>query len=63
MASRQDGPSFASRRLNGRAIGQFVIDKEIGKGSFAQVYMGWHKVRFYCFYRREWNSGGGRLEV
>ncbi|KHO00744.1 Serine/threonine-protein kinase [Metarhizium album ARSEF 1941] len=43
MASRQDGPSFGSRRLNGRAIGQFVIDKEIGKGSFAQVYMGWHK--------------------
>lgn len=44
MASRQDGPSFGSRRLNGRAIGQFVIDKEIGKGSFAQVYVGWHKV-------------------
>ncbi|EFY88904.1 Serine/threonine-protein kinase [Metarhizium acridum CQMa 102] len=43
MASRQDGPSFSSRRLNGRAIGQFVIDKEIGKGSFAQVYVGWHK--------------------
>ncbi|OAA44768.1 Serine/threonine-protein kinase [Metarhizium rileyi] len=43
MASRQDRPSFGSRRLNGRAIGQFVIDKEIGKGSFAQVYMGWHK--------------------
>ncbi|KAF5138656.1 Serine/threonine-protein kinase ATG1 [Metarhizium anisopliae] len=43
MASRQDGPSFGSRRLNGRAIGQFVIDKEIGKGSFAQVYVGWHK--------------------
>ncbi|KAL2018916.1 hypothetical protein VTK56DRAFT_10283 [Thermocarpiscus australiensis] len=26
------------------AIGQFVIDKEIGKGSFAQVYSGRHKV-------------------
>ena len=45
MASRQDGSSISSRRSNGRAIGQFVIDKEIGKGSFAQVYMGWHKVR------------------
>ncbi|KAK2605998.1 Serine/threonine-protein kinase [Conoideocrella luteorostrata] len=43
MASRHDGPSFGSRRGNGRALGQFVIDKEIGKGSFAQVYMGWHK--------------------
>ncbi|KAL2146052.1 hypothetical protein VTI28DRAFT_5391 [Corynascus sepedonium] len=26
------------------AIGNFVIDKEIGKGSFAQVYSGRHKV-------------------
>lgn len=43
MASRQDGPSSGSRRSNGRAIGQFIVDKEIGKGSFAQVYMGWHK--------------------
>jgi hypothetical protein len=25
-------------------IGNFVIDKEIGKGSFAQVYSGRHKV-------------------
>ena len=47
MASRQDGPSLSggSRKASGRSIGQFVIDKEIGKGSFAQVYMGWHKVR------------------
>lgn len=45
MASRQDGPSVGSRKLGGRSIGQFAIDKEIGKGSFAQVYMGWHKVR------------------
>ncbi|KAJ2969505.1 hypothetical protein NQ176_g8626 [Zarea fungicola] len=43
MASRQDGtPSHGSRRSS-RNIGSFVIDKEIGKGSFAQVYMGWHK--------------------
>jgi len=26
------------------AIGQFIIDQEIGKGSFAQVYSGRHKV-------------------
>src|SRR5689334_16496397 len=48
MASRQDAPPPASRQARssgGRNIGQFVIDKEIGKGSFAQVYMGWHKVR------------------
>ena len=46
MASRHDSSSQSSRRLAGRSIGQFIIDKEIGKGSFAQVYMGWHKVRF-----------------
>ncbi|KAL9468755.1 hypothetical protein ACSS6W_010449 [Trichoderma asperelloides] len=40
MASRQDS---SSRRSGGRNVGQFTIDKEIGKGSFAQVYMGWHK--------------------
>lgn len=26
-------------------MGQFDIGSEIGKGSFAQVYLGWHKVR------------------
>jgi hypothetical protein len=25
-------------------VGQFVIEQEIGKGSFAQVYSGRHKV-------------------
>lgn len=44
MASRQEG---SSRRSGGRNVGQFTIDKEIGKGSFAQVYMGWHKVRYF----------------
>ncbi|KAL7807376.1 hypothetical protein V8C44DRAFT_188681 [Trichoderma aethiopicum] len=43
MASRQDSSSLGSRRSGGRNVGQFVIDKEIGKGSFAQVYMGWQK--------------------
>lgn len=46
MASRQDTSSLGSRRSGGRNVGQFVIDKEIGKGSFAQVYMGWQKVRY-----------------
>lgn len=44
MASRQEGTSSRGTRRSGRNIGSFVIDKEIGKGSFAQVYMGWHKV-------------------
>ncbi|OAR05700.1 hypothetical protein LLEC1_05766 [Akanthomyces lecanii] len=43
MASRQEGTSSRGTRRSGRNIGSFVIDKEIGKGSFAQVYMGWHK--------------------
>ncbi|KAM4068109.1 kinase [Hirsutella rhossiliensis] len=43
MASRQDAPSSSvSRKSGAQTIGQFDIDKEIGKGSFAQVYMGWH---------------------
>ncbi|RFU73417.1 serine threonine- kinase [Trichoderma arundinaceum] len=47
MASQQDTSSLGSRRRSGgRNVGQFAIDKEIGKGSFAQVYMGWHKVRY-----------------
>jgi hypothetical protein len=32
------------RKSNGR-IGDFEIGSEIGKGSFAKVYYGWHKVR------------------
>lgn len=39
--------SSSSRRtkaVGGDSIGQFVIDQEIGKGSFAQVYAGKHKV-------------------
>lgn len=38
--------SSSSRRAKagGDSIGQFVIDGEIGKGSFAQVYSGTHKV-------------------
>lgn len=45
MSSRQEEPSSGSRRSNGRTIGQFIMRNEIGKGSFAQVYLGWHKVR------------------
>jgi hypothetical protein len=52
MASRRDATSSGSQKSSGRIVGQFTIDKEIGKGSFAQVYMGFHKVwpvmRPYC---------------
>lgn len=30
--------------MGNEAIGGFVIGSEIGKGSFAQVYLGKHKV-------------------
>lgn len=43
MASRQEGTSSRATRRSSRHVGSFVIDREIGKGSFAQVYMGWHK--------------------
>jgi len=47
MAGRTSS-SGSSRhaRHNVDSIGQFVIDQEIGKGSFAQVYSGRHKVSF-----------------
>lgn len=46
MASQQEASaSQSSRRSGGRTVGQFNIGSEIGKGSFAQVYLGWHKVR------------------
>ncbi|KAK1832319.1 Serine/threonine-protein kinase ATG1 [Podospora conica] len=42
MANR---PSSSRQSRSGNdAIGQFLIDEEIGKGSFAQVYSGRHKV-------------------
>ncbi|KAM7223618.1 Serine/threonine-protein kinase ATG1 [Rhypophila decipiens] len=43
MADRTSS-SRRTARSDDVAIGQFVIEKEIGKGSFAQVYSGRHKV-------------------
>ena len=44
MADRRSAGS--SRRSRGdESVGSFVIGAEIGKGSFAQVYVGKHKVR------------------
>ncbi|KAJ9155049.1 Serine/threonine-protein kinase ATG1 [Pleurostoma richardsiae] len=44
MADRQSSSASSRRSRSGDdAIGQFVIGAEIGKGSFAQVYMGKHK--------------------
>ena len=40
MASARESSKKASRR----AVGEFIVEKEIGKGSFAQVYLGWQKV-------------------
>ncbi|KAK4193595.1 Serine/threonine-protein kinase ATG1 [Podospora australis] len=46
MAGRE-GSSSSARRIkqpSDGSIGQFVIDREIGKGSFANVYAGRHKL-------------------
>ncbi|KAI1808020.1 Serine/threonine-protein kinase ATG1 [Daldinia bambusicola] len=45
MADPRTHPSSSSRRARNadNIIGQFVMGSEIGKGSFAQVYMGRHK--------------------
>lgn len=46
MADRLPTSSSSGRRRREDAsIGDFVIGGEIGKGSFAQVYSGHHKVR------------------
>ncbi|WZH42732.1 Ulk ulk kinase [Fusarium acuminatum] len=46
MAGPQESStSSGSRKSGSRAVGQFNIGSEIGKGSFAQVYLGWHKTK------------------
>lgn len=42
MANRPS--SSRQPKAGSDVIGQFLIDEEIGKGSFAQVYAGRHKV-------------------
>jgi len=44
MAARTSSSSRRTRVDGDDTVGQFVIDQEIGKGSFAQVYAGRHKV-------------------
>ncbi|KAK0637277.1 hypothetical protein B0T17DRAFT_486037 [Bombardia bombarda] len=44
MAERPSSTSSRRAKFADDTVGQFVIDKEIGKGSFAQVYSGRHKV-------------------
>ncbi|KAK6067646.1 serine threonine-protein kinase ATG1 [Seiridium cupressi] len=45
MADRHSSGSSSRRtRAGDSAIGQFIIGAEIGKGSFAQVYMGKHQT-------------------
>lgn len=44
MSDRTSASSSKRTRQGYDAIGSFVIDQEIGKGSFAKVYLGRHKV-------------------
>ncbi|KLU89019.1 ULK/ULK protein kinase [Magnaporthiopsis poae ATCC 64411] len=44
MADRTSSSSSRRARPGDDSVGQFTIGAEIGKGSFAQVYMGRHKV-------------------
>jgi serine/threonine-protein kinase ULK2 len=47
MADQRISSASSSRRMKSGddVVGHFVIGSEIGKGSFAQVYAGKHKVR------------------
>jgi serine/threonine-protein kinase ULK/ATG1 len=42
--AEQQSTSRRTKPASDDAVGNFVIDGEIGKGSFAQVYSGRHKV-------------------
>ena len=41
-----DSPSTSTRRAEDEEARPYVIVREIGKGSFATVYQGYHEVRF-----------------
>lgn len=45
MSSRKDGSSTDPRASDERIVGPFIVKQQIGKGSFAEVYIGWHRVR------------------
>lgn len=44
MADRPSSSTARRHKHGDDSIGNFYIDQEIGKGSFAQVYSGRHKV-------------------
>lgn len=46
MADTRHSSTASSRRPKpgNDSVGQFIVGSEIGKGSFAQVYIGKHKV-------------------
>ena len=45
MAASSSSSSARRPRAGDNAVGQFLVGEVIGKGSFAQVYLGRHKVR------------------
>ena len=45
MSGKDPESSSRLARMSDKTVGVFRIDNEIGKGSFATVYQGTHKVR------------------
>lgn len=63
MAAQPPPSSTSSRRRAGdKVVGSFSIEDEIGKGSFATVFRGTHKVCHYI-YNLQASERSGRLVI
>jgi hypothetical protein len=49
MATQSSASSSRRSKMGGTPVGQFKIEDEIGKGSFATVYRGVHRVSVSWF--------------
>lgn len=48
IASNPERQSLPHRRVEDEEVKPYVIVSDLGKGSFATVYRGYHEVRLHC---------------